>query len=292
MTHSEHAPTTSDTPVHPPGFRPRRGLNWAFLGLLYTSYYMCRYNFSIANKSISNEFGFNASQMGAIITTNLLAYAFGQIINGLLTDRIGGKKAMLIGAAGTIVMNVAFGAASFAGTLGLFIALWGLNGYVQAFGSPGMVKINTAWFSHRERGRFAGIYGFMINLGRFFIFQLGPGLLAGTLFWGAVTFAPLHWRWLFWAPSIICAVVAVFMAFVVKQTPEEAGFHHMSPASKAPHPAFPASTKPRPASTRSAPLSTRSSSPSSPTPASGSPPSPTPAPAPSARPSTSGSPAT
>ena len=28
--------------VHlPPGFRPRRGLNWAFIGLLYTSFYMC-----------------------------------------------------------------------------------------------------------------------------------------------------------------------------------------------------------------------------------------------------------
>ena len=38
--------------------------------------------------------------MGTIITTSLLAYAFGQIINGLITDKIGGKKAMLIGAAG------------------------------------------------------------------------------------------------------------------------------------------------------------------------------------------------
>ena len=34
---------------HPPGFRSRRGLNWAFIGLLYTSFYMCRYNFSIGS---------------------------------------------------------------------------------------------------------------------------------------------------------------------------------------------------------------------------------------------------
>ncbi|MDQ2868396.1 MAG: hypothetical protein M3R59_08315 [Verrucomicrobiota bacterium] len=27
---------------HPPGFRARRGLNWGFVGLLYTSFYMCR----------------------------------------------------------------------------------------------------------------------------------------------------------------------------------------------------------------------------------------------------------
>ena len=81
---------------HPPGFRKRRGLNWTFVGLLYTSFYTCRYNLPIANKSISEEFGFSKGQMGSIITTALLAYAFGQIINGLLTDRLGGKRAMLI----------------------------------------------------------------------------------------------------------------------------------------------------------------------------------------------------
>src|ERR1043165_2535220 len=90
---------------YPPGFRARRGLNWMSLGLLYTSFYMCRYNLSIANKSIRDEFGFSKGDMGWIITTALLAYAFGQILNGLLTDRMGGKKAMFIGAIGTAIMN-------------------------------------------------------------------------------------------------------------------------------------------------------------------------------------------
>jgi len=213
---------------HPPGFRARRGTNWAFLGLLYTSFYMCRYNLSIANKSISDEFHFDKTQMGGIITANLLAYACGQIINGLLCDRIGGKKSMLIGAVGTIVANVAFGAASFVGSLALFTTLWGINGYVQSFGAPGMVKINTAWFSHRERGRFAGIFGFMINLGRFGIFKLGPALLAGFTIFGMFHIDALHWRWLFFAPSMICAVVAIGMAISVKETPEEADFHHLA----------------------------------------------------------------
>src|SRR5678815_5011778 len=98
MTIESTAPPSSRT-QYPPGFRARRGLNWGFLGLLYTSYYMCRYNFPIANKAISTEYAFSKGQMGWIITTNLLAYACGQIINGLLTDRLGGKKAMMIGAA-------------------------------------------------------------------------------------------------------------------------------------------------------------------------------------------------
>src|SRR2546422_1274401 len=116
MGHSD-LPSTGARPHYPQGFRARRGLNWGIIGLMYTSYYMCRYNFPIANKSIAEQFGFNKEQMGNIITTAMLAYGFGQIINGLLTDRIGGKRAMLIGAAGTIVMNVLFGAAS---TIGFF----------------------------------------------------------------------------------------------------------------------------------------------------------------------------
>jgi OPA family glycerol-3-phosphate transporter-like MFS transporter len=222
---TETAPQTSSAFYkYPPGFRARRGLNWGFLGLLYTSFYMCRYNFSIANKSISQEFGFNRSQMGTIITVALFAYACGQIINGLLTDRIGGKKAMLIGAAGTVTMNILFGAASYAGVFALFVAIRGIDGYVQAFGAPGMVKINAAWFSRRERGRFSGIFGFMINLGRLGIFTLGPALLAGVTILGLIHIPPLHWRWLFWAPSLICAVVAVGMYFTVVETPEEVGF--------------------------------------------------------------------
>jgi sugar phosphate permease len=64
----------------------------------------------------------------------------------------------------------------------------------------------------------------MINLGRLGIFTLGPALLAGFSILGLINVPSLHWRWLFWTPSIICAVVAVGMALTVKETPEEAGF--------------------------------------------------------------------
>ena len=190
---------------------------------------MCRYNLSIANSAISGEFGFTKGQMGKIITTALLAYACGQILNGLLTDRLGGKRAMLIGAVGTITMNLLFGAASFWGLLWLFVVIRGIDGYVQAFGAPGMVKINAAWFHRRERGRFAGIFGFMINLGRFGIFKIGPALLAGFSFLGLVRIPPLHWRWLFWIPAAIALGVGILMALTVKDTPEEANFPPLNP---------------------------------------------------------------
>lgn len=209
----------------PPGYGARRGLNWGVVGLMYTSFYMCRYNISIANKAMSDEFRFTKENMGDILAAFFYAYAFGQVINGLLTDRLGGKKALLIGAAGTVLANVAFGAASFWGLLWLFVVLRGIDGYSQSFGAPGFIKINASWFSQTERGTFAGVFGFMINLGRVAINQLGPAILAGFIFLGMWQIPPMHWRWLFWVPAGIAALVAVLMAVCAKDTPEEAGFH-------------------------------------------------------------------
>jgi sugar phosphate permease len=220
----QDAVAVSPGPNYPRGFRPHRGLNWGYLGLLYTSFYLCRYNIAVANKSIADQYHFSYEQMSEILFTSTLIYAFGQIINGLITDRIGGKKAMLIGAAGTITLNSLFGAASAWGILGVFVAIRAIDGYFQSFGAPGMTKIKTAWFAKTERGGFAGIFGFMINLGRLGIFNFGPALLAGFTLFGVIHVAPLHWKWLFWGPSIVCGLVAIVMAIFVEETPEEGGF--------------------------------------------------------------------
>jgi OPA family glycerol-3-phosphate transporter-like MFS transporter len=221
------APRPASRPELPPGFGARRGLNWSVVGLLYTSFYMCRYNLSIANKPLSDEFGFSKADMGDILGAQFYAYAIGQVVNGLLTDRLGGKRALLIGAAGTILSNIAFGGASFLGLLWLFIVLRGIDGYAQSFGAPGFIKINASWFSSTERGTFAGVFGFMINLGRVAINQLGPAILAGFVFLGMWQVPPLHWRWLFFVPAGVASVIAVALAIWAKDTPEEAGFHHV-----------------------------------------------------------------
>lgn len=215
----------SDFPIaaYPPGFRPRRGLNWFLLGLMYASYYMCRYNLRWAMPDIKSEFGLDYKQITAITSAFFWAYGIGQLVNGLLTDRIGGKRAMLIGATGTVVLNILFGASSYVGTFATFLLIWLFNGYIQAFGAPGMIKVNAAWFRRTERGTFAGIFGFMIQLGQFGINSLAPVMLAGfTIFVWSVP--ALHWRWLFWVPPMIAAVVAVLVALFVQQTPEDAGY--------------------------------------------------------------------
>jgi len=208
---------------YPPGFRPRRGLNWFILGATYASYYMCRYNFRFAAPGMIEEFGFSKTQITDILGAWSIAYGTGQLVNGLLTDRIGGKAAMLIGATGTIILNLVFGFGSFTGTFSTFALIWLLNGWFQSFGAPGMVKINAAWFGRTERGTFTGVFGFMIQLGQVAINNLAPVLLAGfTIFTWEV--AQGEWRWLFRIPPFFVAVMAVLLAFIPKETPEAAGY--------------------------------------------------------------------
>jgi MFS transporter, OPA family, glycerol-3-phosphate transporter len=213
---------------YPPGFRARRGVNWGALGLMYASYYLCRYNFRFAGPGMNEEFGFRTADLANIWVVWSLAYGTGQLVNGLISDRIGGKTIMVIGAVGTIICNFIFGFSSFIGTVATFGLIALINGWFQSCGAPGMVKINAAWFNRTERGTFAGIFGIMIQLGQFAANWLGPFLLAGfTLtLWGIGTWVvqPGTWRLLFIVPPFVTALVAIFMVFAVKQEPAQAGY--------------------------------------------------------------------
>lgn len=213
---------------HPPGFRKRRGLNWGAIGLMYASYYMCRYNFRFAGPGMVQEFNFNAADVANLWVVWSLAYGTGQLFNGLISDRLGGKWIMLCGAVGTIACNLVFGFSSFVGTFATFGLIALINGWFQSMGAPAMVKINAAWFDRTERGTFSGIFGIMIQLGQFAINTLAPILLGGfTLaFWtlGTWVVEPGTWRVLFIVPPVFTAVIAVLMALVVKEEPAQAGF--------------------------------------------------------------------
>ncbi len=212
-----------DAHKHPPGFRARRGLNWFTVGLLYATFYMCRYNFRFAGPGMREEFGFEARQIADLAAWFSLAYGTGQLINGLFSDRIGGRATMLVGAIGTIVLNLVIGFSPFTSSFSTFALLWMINGYLQAAGAPGMVKTNAAWFNRDERGVFAGIFGFMIQSGQTMISLLAPIILNGFTFLAFVV-GPGQWRMLFTLPPIAVGLVAVWFYFISSPSPDEAGY--------------------------------------------------------------------
>lgn len=229
-------------------FKLRRFQNWFFLGLMYGFFYMSRYNFSAVQAAVAEQFGWSYSDYGSIISAGLLTYGCAVFLNGPLADRIGGKRAILIGAAGAAVFNLLFGLchlllvkpAVMSGTqvvlpaqlaygmstttmIAMFAALWACNHYFQSFGALSIVKINAAWFRVSERGKFAGIFGIMIQAGRTLAFTLLP-----------ISLHFLPWQYAFFIPAAFLALMWFLCLNKVENTPASAGHGELDTGDETP----------------------------------------------------------
>jgi len=206
-------------PQYDSRFRLRRGANWLTLGLTYAALYMARYNFTFANAKLSALYGWNKTQVGAIITSGTLIYGLSALFNGPIADRIGGRRAMLVGTLGALTFNIAFGLGAYLGflgtgplLLGYLATVWSLNMYFQSYSALSLIKVNSGWFHISERGIFSAIFGSMIQGGRALIFIIGPILVVA-----------LPWQWVFFVPAAIVATLALLTFLVVRDVPEQAG---------------------------------------------------------------------
>jgi len=207
--------------AHSGAFRRRRIANWFPLGLTYATFYMGRYNLNVSSKTMMDYFHLSKGQFGTIATCGFWTYALSVIVNGPLSDRIGGKKAILIGAVGTAALNLLIGLLFLGGwqtkiILGMSL-LYSASQYFQSFGALSVVKINAPWFHVRERGVFGGIFGIMISSGYFLAMTVGGWILAA-----------LPWFWVFLIPSAAIMTMFVIDIFLVKNTPAEAGFKNFN----------------------------------------------------------------
>jgi OPA family glycerol-3-phosphate transporter-like MFS transporter len=229
------APSGRPAPIqHPPGYRARRFRNWLLLGLLYAGYYLCRYNLGAVAPEMGREYNLDNAKIGMLSTVRDVGYAVGNFVNGLFADMLGGKQAMAVGALSTIVLNLIFGflvggvGMDIAVLLLLMYAVRALDGYAQSFGAPGMVKTNAAWFRREERGKFAGLFGLVIQLGNAAANSLSGLLVTGaSIVVGGITLTlipQLGWKAMFFVPPAIVAVLLVAMWLGVKNYPEEAWF--------------------------------------------------------------------
>ncbi len=200
---------------HKPGYENRRRQNWLTIGLTYAFLYMGRYNMTVCAAALGDRL--SNQQFGTIIASGSITYGLSFWINGPLADRFGGRKTMIVGAAGSSVMNVVMGIILERNPTGSLVLplsiLYALNMYFQSFGAVSIIKVNSAWFHVRERGTFSGVFGILISLGFYFAFDWGHWI---------VTNEPL--RYVFYVPAAILAVFTVLNVLLVRDTPSLAGF--------------------------------------------------------------------
>ena len=206
---------------HDRAFLRRRFMNWFPVGMTYAFLYMARYN---SNACIGLLF--DKKQYFEIDSWGALTYGLSFILNGPLTDRLGGRKTTILAAVGAGAANIAIGIVAmralgdsgkvpkeaWAGLVPTLSLLYALNMYFQSFGAVSIVKVNAAWFHLRERGTFGGIFGILISLGLYFAFD-----------WSTFIAKRAQVQWVFFVPAVILFVLAVVDFFVVRDTPAHAG---------------------------------------------------------------------
>jgi OPA family glycerol-3-phosphate transporter-like MFS transporter len=212
---------------HSPAYLRRRILNWVPLGITYALLYMGRYNLTVAK----NAFGdlMDKSDFGVIFSVGTITYAFAFILNGPLTDKIGGRRAMLSAAAGAASMNACMGLFTLlrpdVGLVLPFSILYAANMYFQSFGAVAIVKVNSHWFHVRERGMFGGIFGILISAGIFLAFQVGQLLVdhlhTTRLPDGTTANEPPHW--VFFIPALLLFAFVLIDFWMVRDRPRETG---------------------------------------------------------------------
>jgi len=228
---------------HGSWFMMRRFINWLPLGMTYAFLCMGRYNLIVAKGALGSLM--SNQELGIIFGTGTAVYAVSFLVNGPLIDKhLGGKRGMLISAIGVAVANVALGVLTWLiiarhlkiNLVASFTLLYAVNMYFQSFGSMSIIKVKAYWFHVRERGVFGAIFGTLISIGVYFAFDWGGTIIARTkvnatgwlhdVFVSATVPQDATWS-IFYIPAAILMVWVLLDWWLIKDTPEEAGFPHL-----------------------------------------------------------------
>jgi OPA family glycerol-3-phosphate transporter-like MFS transporter len=221
-------------------FMMRRFINWFPLGMTYAFLCMGRYNVIVAKGALGTLM--SKSDLGIIFGVGTWVYALSFLVNGPLIDKkLGGKRGMLVSAVGASLANVALGVLTWlivarhlkVNLVASFSLLYAVNMYFQSFGSMSIIKVKAYWFHVRERGVFGAIFGSLISIGVYFAFDWGGSIIAMTkadstgllhkIF--ASAGPPMDATWsIFYIPAVILIFWALFDWWLIKDSPEEAGF--------------------------------------------------------------------
>jgi len=222
-------------------------MNWIPLGFAYAFLYMGRYNLTVS-KSVLGDALMTKAQFGEIFAVGAWVYALSFLVSGPLTDKLGGRLAMLVGTGGAMLANflmglTLYGIAYWGWSVSIFAAfmgLYALNMHFQSYGAISIVTVKAPWFHVRERGTFSTIFGSMIAFGLYFAFDWGfavaeasraasataPSVMAkvfAAVFGLGGSGVDQNW-WIFFVPASILGVFWLIMFFFLRNTPGEAGY--------------------------------------------------------------------
>ncbi|NIK58466.1 MFS transporter [Kribbella shirazensis] len=207
-------PTAANIPAEPVSEASFRRLAWRMLlaaMFCYLFFYTGRQAFGFAIPGIQKDLDWTKATVGTISGIALWSYAIGQMVNGNLADKFGGRRLMALGAVLSTTLCII---ASFMhSAAGMAVAL-GANGFVQAMGWSAGGRVISNWWSHHERGKSFGFYTLAAGSSSVLVY------VTSTL---TISTFDLDWEWLFRLPVLLMLVGGITFFLVARDTPRNAG---------------------------------------------------------------------
>jgi len=170
--------------------------------------YLDRSTLSIANRQIRNDLDISIAEMGILLSTFSVSYAFAQLPTGILVDKVGPRILLAVGLA---IWSIAQACGGLARSLRLFVATRVVLGVGEAPQFPAGARVVSNWYPARERGLPTGLFNSSSSLGP----ALAPPLLTALM-------ESLGWRGMFFAMGG-AGLLAALAWYVFYRDPQAAG---------------------------------------------------------------------
>jgi len=152
--------------------------------LTYMISYITRINFGAIISEMERATKISRSLLSMSLTGSFITYGTGQIISGIMGDKISPKKLVSLGFVITIVMNLLIPVCT--GPY-MMLAVWCINGFAQSFMWPPLVKLMTSLLSDADYNRASLKVSWGSSFGTIFVYLASP-LLISVAGWKFVFF--------------------------------------------------------------------------------------------------------
>ena len=177
------------------------------LTIVYMVSYITRTNFSAIVSEMVTATGFAKSQLALPLIGSFITYGVGQLLSGVLGDKIPPKRLVSIGFLGTVVVNSLI---PFCPNHWWMLGVWSLNGFAQAMMWPPIVRIITSAYSGDACKKTMTTVSCGGHVGTIIIYLAAP-----LVIWLA------GWKGVFIGSAIIGAVMLIVWQFTAKDVAVE-----------------------------------------------------------------------
>lgn len=176
----------------------KKALNGKQLALLfslvYFASYVTRINFAAIIQSIVSDTSYLKSELSVVLVVLSITYGIGQIINGIIADKINPKLVITIGLCLACFINFIFPFLS--SSITLMCVLWGINGFAQAMMWPPIVKIMVTTLNEKDYNDATSKVIKSSSIGTIFVYIVSPLIIS-----------LLNWKYVFICSSLIGIIV-------------------------------------------------------------------------------------